>query len=178
MVDTAELFCFTTGLRGFHVYSNTVGWKPYLHQKITFKREVDNVHDRFAVAGLVTLPGTLAPVIVGHVPRELSRYVWYALGKGAKFTGEVISQKAKRSPLLQGGLDVPITVTVKWNDPRCLAILKAKTEEVSYPIDTDYRDDSKSILDEILKEASDVQDYFPTESVQEADLPAEEVEIL
>ena len=79
--QSSESFCFTTGLRGFHVYSTTKGWKPYLQEKITLKREHDNVHDRFAVSGLTTLRGRLAPVVVGHIPRELSRYVWYALEK-------------------------------------------------------------------------------------------------
>ena len=36
MVNSFE---FYTGLRGYHVYSNTVSWKPYVGQKITFKRE-------------------------------------------------------------------------------------------------------------------------------------------
>lgn len=42
---------FTTGLRGFHVYKETVKWKPFKGQKISFKREMANKHDRFAVAG-------------------------------------------------------------------------------------------------------------------------------
>ena len=55
------------------------------------------------MSGLATLRGTLAPVVVGHIPKELSRYVWYAFEQGAKFTG-VISDKPKRSPLIiQGG---------------------------------------------------------------------------
>ena len=73
--QSSESFCFTTGLRGFHVCSTTKGWKPYLQEKITFKREHDNVPDRFAASGLATLRGRLAPVVVGHIPRELSRYV-------------------------------------------------------------------------------------------------------
>ena len=71
--------------------------------------------------------------------------MWYALEKGAKFTGEVLTAKAKRSPLIQGGLEIPIKVNVQWTDSRNLAILKQRTEKVSYPIKTDYTDDSKSI---------------------------------
>ena len=36
---------------------------------------------------------------------------------------------------------------------RNLAVLKQRTEKVSYPIETDYTDDSKSILAEIQDEA-------------------------
>ena len=38
---------------------------------------------------------------------------------------------------------------------RNLAVLKQRTEKVSYPIETDYTDDSKSILAEIQDEADD-----------------------
>lgn len=167
MVEATPSLRFTTGLRGFHLYSTTKGWKPYLNQKITFKREHNNIHDRFAVSGLVTLQGTLAPVVVGHLPRELSRHVWYALEKGARFTGEVISVKVKRSPLVQGGLEVPVTVFVQWRDARSLAILKERTEEVSYSIENDYVDDSKSILAEI-QEADKYS--FDSDSDQEAEI--------
>lgn len=157
MVDSSESLCFTTALRGFHVYSTTVGWKPYIHQNISFKREHNNCHDKFAVAGLALLPGKLSRDIVGHVPRELSRYVLFAMEKGAEFTGKVISDKRKRSPLLQGGLEIPISITVKWTTKKeNMAILKAKVDEVAYNIDIEYVDDSKSILSQILEDTESV----------------------
>ena len=36
MADHLE---FYTGLRGFHVYSNTINWRPDVGQKLTFKRK-------------------------------------------------------------------------------------------------------------------------------------------
>ena len=57
--------------------------------------------------------------------------MWYAMEKRAKFTGEVISVKAKKSPLVQGGLEIPMSVVVQWSDARSLAVLKERTEEVS-----------------------------------------------
>ena len=62
--------------------------------------------------------------------------------------------KAKRSPLVQLGLEIPMTVVVQWSDSRSLAILKERTEQVSYSIEKDYVDTSKSILAEI-QEADD-----------------------
>ena len=62
-------------------------------------REHRNPHDKFVVAGRVLLPGTLNPSIVGHVPREISRYIWYAMHHCAKITGKVRSDKRKQSPL-------------------------------------------------------------------------------
>ena len=55
----AQSYEFLTALRGFHVYSNTVDWRPYVGQKITFKRGHSNLHDRFAVAGKTMFKGKI-----------------------------------------------------------------------------------------------------------------------
>ena len=79
MVNSFE---FYTGLRGYHVYSNTVSWKPYVGLKITFKREHNNPYDKFAVAGNVTMKGKIGLIVVEHESRKLSRYIWFLLEKG------------------------------------------------------------------------------------------------
>ena len=95
---------------------------------VLIKQEKDNKHDRFAVAGKTILPGTLFPSTVGHDP---SRYIWYALQRGAVIRGEVKSIRYKPSPLFQGGLEIPSEVTVKWGDRKAMDILHKKGEEVS-----------------------------------------------
>ena len=82
-------FKFASALRGFHVYKNTENWRPAKGQELTFHREFNNDFDRSTVAGKTLLPGKLAPSIVGHVPRELSRYIWYALRYGGIMTAEI-----------------------------------------------------------------------------------------
>ena len=128
---------FVTGLRGYHVYRSD--WKPFVKQPLSFKQEKDNKHDRFAVSGKALLPGTLFPSIVGHIPIELSRYIWHALERGADIRAEVKSAKYKPSPLVQGGLEIPIEVTVKWKDLKAIDILNKRVEEVSYPVGEDDR---------------------------------------
>ena len=115
----------------------------------TFKR------DRFAVsAGQTILPGTIFPSTVGHIPIELSRYIWHALRREAVIKGEVTAIKYKPSPLVQGGLEIPIAVTVKWDDKNAIDILRKKVEEVSYQLGGDdrYTDESKDILNLILND--------------------------
>ena len=136
-----------------HVYSTTKGWKPYLQEKITFKREHDNVHDRFAVSGLATLHGRLAPVVVNSLSKGIKPLCVVFSRKRPKVYRRSTNTEAKRSPLIQGGLEIPIKVNVQWTDSRNLAVLKQRTEKVSYLIETDYTDDSKSILAEIQDEA-------------------------
>ena len=145
----ANNFEFYTGLRGYHVYSNTVGWKPYVQHKIMLKREHKNPHNKFAVAGKVTMNGKIGLIVVGHVPRELSRYVWYSIQEGAKYDGKVHKKTPMVSPLLQGGLEIPIKVTVTWNEPEKLSILVAKVQAVEYPLIGEYVDDLKNFLHEL-----------------------------
>ena len=75
--------------------------------------------------------------------------------------------KYKRSPLVQGGLEIPVEETVQWEDERALEILKRKTEEVSYPLreTEEYQDQSKDILNTILNEdvLSDTDSEEPIE---------------
>ena len=55
--------------------------------------------------------------------------------------------KYKPSPLVQGGLEIPIAVTVKWDDKNAIDTLRKKVEDVSYPLREDdrYTDESKDI---------------------------------
>ena len=49
------------------------------------------------------------------------------------------------SPLLQGGLEIPIKVSVTWDCLGKLSILVAKVKDVQYPITGQYIDSSKDI---------------------------------
>ena len=59
-------------------------------------------------------------------------------------------------------------MSVQWSDASSLAILKERTEEVSYSIEKDYVDDSKSILAEIQE-----ADVYVSDSDSDSDEEAE-----
>ena len=98
---------------------------------MTFHREFDNDFDGFAVTGKTLLPGKLAPLTVGHVPRKLSRYIWYALRYGAIITAEVKDERPKRSALVQGGLEILIEMSIAWDDAVKIKKKKRKTRNLS-----------------------------------------------
>ena len=75
MTDKFEFF---TGLRSVHVYCNTMNWVPFVGQNKIFNRECNNKRDIFDVTGRTLLKYGIAPIIVGHVSRELSQQAWYA----------------------------------------------------------------------------------------------------
>ena len=101
---------------------------------------------------MTKLPGTLAASIVGHIPRELSRFIWYTIERGARITATLVSTQAKDSPLVQGGLEILVIVKVEWENEINLQRLKKKVASLSYSLEEDYVDESKDILEEILKE--------------------------
>ena len=91
--------------------------------------------------------------------------------RGASIKAEVKSVKYKPSPLVQASFEIPIEVTVIWEDEQALKMLKEKVDSVEYPLDEEsYIYDSKQILKSIL---NDVQ---MIESDSESDSDSEEEE--
>ena len=70
-------FSFLCGIRGYHEYR--VRWVPALNEVSSTKREIHNRHDCYAIAVMKRLPGSLSDSVVGHLPREISRYTYYII---------------------------------------------------------------------------------------------------
>ena len=92
--------------------TKTKNWRPVKVQELIFHHEFDNDFDRFTVAGKTLLPGKLAPSVVGHVPRELSRDIWNAFRYVDIITAEVKDERPRRSPLVQGELEILIEMRI------------------------------------------------------------------
>ena len=104
------------------------------------------------------MKGKIGLIVVGYVPRELSQYICFSIGEGAKFEAEVHKEKPMASPLVQGELEIPIKVSVRWDEPGKLSILVAKVKEVEYPLTGEYVDDSKNSLEELGIEGDEDDD--------------------
>ena len=85
-------------IRGHHIYKDI--WSPRTGEILEAARERGNRHDRHAVSLLK------ADVIVGHVPRQLSRVLFFFLSHGGKITCEVTGRRK-----FGNGLEVPCTYT-------------------------------------------------------------------
>ena len=70
--------------------------------------------------------------------------------KKAEFSATLKSVSPKPSPLKQGVLEIIITMTVKWQNPSTMEVLKLHVEKVAYPEYGEYSDDSGKILKEIF----------------------------
>ena len=91
--------------------------------------------------------------------------------EGAKYEVEVFKKKPIASPLLQGGLEIPIRISVTWDSPENLSILIEKVKEVQYPIAGTYIDNSKEILKELVgDEMDESSDYEVDDGENEIEL--------
>ena len=99
------VFEFNAAARGFHVYRDVCRLIEGEIRRCLF--EENNIFDIFAIK-VVDDTG----IVIGHLPREISRPTKFLIDRGAVVTAKVSSTNIRRSPLFQGGLEIPCTVTV------------------------------------------------------------------
>ena len=107
-------------------------------------------HDPYAVAVKGHCKGTLPGLqIVGHVPIELSRYVYYAIKHGCTFRVRVLERAPIRSPLVQGGQEIVCMVTATW----VLAGIRKLRGliEQQYSVERNEEDESAAILTDLRR---------------------------
>ena len=97
-------------VRGFHYYRSH--WHPYLSENLTCAPDIGNAFDAFAIKTSVKDDRGISTV-AGHLPRELSRTTYFLLIKGADMIAEITDDHYRKSPLVQGGLEIPCKVIVR-----------------------------------------------------------------
>ena len=105
-METIEFRC---AVRGFHFYQKI--WKPEVNQTLICSHEIENPYDLFAIKTCIKEESD--EKIVGHLPLEVSRATKFLLDRGAIVTATLSSTKYRRSPLIQGGLEIACLVTAK-----------------------------------------------------------------
>lgn len=165
-------FSFLCGLRGYHEYRAI--WTPTIGEELVAKHESHNVQDRYAIAALKLLPGTIHPSVVGHLPREISRFTYYILIYGGRVSCQVISVCYRRSPLVQGGLEIPVRVTVDMDigDSNTQVLKKYEelvTEHYKEPENGTFDDVTASVLAALMS-GDEEEDESDSESGPEDEL--------
>ncbi len=93
-----QVFTIDSVIRGLHVYKHV--WTPVEGEELVLEQEHHNSYDRYATTVLKD------GVIVGRVPRELSRVFWNFLASGGLITCEVTGSRKKGK-----GLEVPCRIS-------------------------------------------------------------------
>lgn len=121
------------------------------------------------------IPGILVETIVGHLPREISRYTNYIIMHGANVTATVVSTKERRSPLIQGGIEIPVYIKVEMDTPteneQTVKFYKDFVEKnYAEPIDGKFKDATGEILKALAEEEesdADGNEDFDIEEMEE-----------
>ena len=97
---------FFSAIRAYHYYRNT--WNPEESEVLQCSHELENAFDLFAIK-------TCKPEgqIVGHLPMEIARVTKFLLDRGAVIIATLNTTNYRRSPLVQGGLEIACKVTVR-----------------------------------------------------------------
>ena len=72
--------------------------------------ERNNIYDRYEIAANKRPRGRLADSIIGHFPRKISRVTHFFLLTGGRVHLKVTDENYRRSPLIRGGLGIPVEV--------------------------------------------------------------------
>ena len=152
---------FLCGLRGYHEYRNV--WTPTLNEVLRARQERNNPYDRYAIAALKHQSETHREQVVDHLPREISRYTWFIINHGAEVLVQVVDVNHRRSFLVQGGLEIPIEVSIvmPYLDANKQALEIYRTlisEHYEEPVDGNFADATAAILAEINASSTDESD--------------------
>ena len=130
--------------RGWHVYGKTV-WSNPRRGEFVFAEKENNpealLADYHSVSWKRKFINRLTADVVGHVPREISRVIWYFITHGGSVTGTVHSPAHYPSPIAQRGLEILLECEFKI-DVTKMDLLK-RLEEI---LDRNYRDPSENSI--------------------------------
>ena len=99
----ARSFKIESIVRGHHVFKNI--WTPTIGEDLRVTAESDNTFDEFAMAVCKD------NIVVGHVPRELSRVCWYILQRRNSQMVCGVTESRRRSEVSRKCLVVPSAYT-------------------------------------------------------------------
>ena len=106
--------------RGYHVYKDTTWSTAEVGEQVKVELETNPKSiavDPYSCAITAKHSYFIGWKTVGHIPREISRYVYFFIKKEeGKVYGTLKSLKYKASPIPSGGLEVPLMLTFECND--------------------------------------------------------------
>ena len=146
------LFSLACAARGFHEYRKI--WAPTINQKLIVKPQTRNLFDPYAIGLFTKIRGKIEPLsLVGQLPREISRFSKFYLEYGGNMKASVRNVKFRRSPLPQGGLEIPITLTILQNNASLTVYNKMQEFMMEYYVEPEnipteiVEDDNEDIFD-------------------------------
>ena len=75
-------------------------------------------HDRYSIAWKKKKKSKITADAVGHVPKEISRAVFFFRSRGGKVVGRLLDENCYPSPIPKGGLEILLMVQFKIADKK------------------------------------------------------------
>ena len=120
-------FSAEVGSRGYHVYRNTSWNQICVNKAVVVYKEKNIVSiqiDPYCCAITITLVGKIDPVTVGHIPREIFRFVYFHLHEQGAISGTVVDTEPQISPISEGGLEIKLLLNFTHPVKRILNRMK------------------------------------------------------
>ena len=136
--------------RGYHVYKETSWSNAKINEEVKVELETNTTlsTDPYACAIKTKNPYFNDWKTVGHIPREISRYVYFFIKEeNGNVSGTLKSLKYKPSPIPSGGLEVPLLLKFSAKDKWVVdtmeefEIQETETESQSSNIDLQINED-------------------------------------
>ena len=102
IVNNIEVVTLSCAIRGFHVYRNI--WQPKENETLQCYNESHHDYDLFAIK--TCRDAEFQQQIMDHLPLEISRFTKLVLDREATVSATFSSTHYRRSPLVQGGLEI------------------------------------------------------------------------
>ena len=101
----------------------------------------------------------ISNVTLGHFPHEISRFTRFLISRGADVFVTVKDARFRQSPLIKGGLEIPVEATVgmKASTKNVEAIERLKQlveQQYKEPVSGQYEDCTKEVLPGVETESS------------------------
>ena len=99
---------FTYAARGFHYYRGI--WDPSSYKSLKCYHKRNNPFDCFSIK----VVQFASDKVVGHLPMEISRATKFLLDLDAEVSVAITGTHFRRSPLVQGGLEILCNLTASF----------------------------------------------------------------
>ena len=131
--------------RGWHVYGKTVWRNPQKGEQLVAENEKNRTAldiDPYAVAWMLKRKYKLTADIVGHVPREISRFVWFFFTHSGKMEATVLQIRPLPSPIPSGGLEIMLTSKLTIDEKHTKYLSQLIAENYTPETDLDELDET------------------------------------
>ena len=104
-----------------HYYGKSTWKRPKKNETVFAEKDTNKTAleiDPYSIAWTKKNKSKLTSDTVGHIPKEISRTVFFFISRGGKVVGKVLEEKCYPSPIPKGGLKILLIAQFKIADEK------------------------------------------------------------